>query len=216
MPEDNEEQRRCMVCGEWFSYNADFFRQRNFDSPKRCPQHAAEHRNRPVSSRKRCLLQLDHVQLDIPDDFVTQKAYMSREDHGEKYITCCKFKLRPEGCTKGTYFTVYDHRNKDKNNLFPLSGDGARASLRIMLASQGYEYLVLDVARGKEIEAALEVTMDDQLPKGGCLLYRQGYSTDVGSYVLRRHFCSYKWMLKVMSSEDSLGDKLCKLLHNDM
>ena len=205
MPEETAE-RQCMVCRNTFTYNAKFFLKRGFSPPKRCPEHAAKHRDRTSRGKKRCLLQLGVVQLDIPDSFVADKVYMNRKDHGVEYITCSKFKIRPSGCTRGTYFTVYDHRNKDVNNLVPLSGDGARASLRIMLAPQGYEYLVLDVSENGEVDGVLVATLDTQMPRGKITLWHeQGYSTDIGN-------SGYKWMLKVVSSEDSLGDKLCQLL----
>ena len=201
----NNGQSQCIICGCEFTYNVAFFRERGYNKPKRCPKCAAGHRNRRVNGKKRCLLQLGSVQLDIPDEFVDQRTFLTRVDGDKEFITCNKFKICPKGQYRGSSFTVYDHRNNGKKIEPPLSGEQAKASLRVMAAAEGYEYIVLDTPEYPMAEATLVVTSKIiEQPSVMCLWYYFGVSGVT------------KWLLKVILADDALGDKIWLLLQKDM
>lgn len=212
-------EQRCIECKELFEFDEEFYKRRGFTMPKRCSDCAAEIRGRKALKQKRsCLLRLSNAFIDIPDDFIKNPIYLKRTDEGKKgmkgvsieRISCLRFYVCPKEATEAKgYITIYDQRNTNPEKRVPLSGDSAKAAVRIMHVGgeDGYDYIVLDCVSDETCEAIL--TVSEAFPKsrdnkGQILWLKDGESWGKDNILS-------KWWLGAFTLEDSLGEELCRV-----
>lgn len=192
----------CVECGNRFTFDEEFYRNRGFRLPKRCPSCTSKRKNIPPAKYRRKLLYLKYAQLDIPKYFRHSETYLRHYDRilDSWKTTCLRFFIRSNKYKiQRHFFTVYDQRNTDEHCLAPLEGSLAIASVRVMEArgEKGrYKYIVLDHPRGQKQDGRLVVAQSEWVGTERQLFTTKGYS--VMENGIRNDGNIERWFLNIL------------------